>query len=114
MASLCKKCEEIQEQLLAGNEGAGGQIICNHQDDQTIMVIEDEEGEDGESSGESTFSAVSAAVDMKPKQRDSRKRKFPTMKTFAATIRLNEKFYLSKNGQVLKSKNYFVSKGLFQ
>ena len=83
MASLCKKCEEIQEQLLADNEGAGGQIICNHQDDQTIMVIEDEEGEDGESSsGVSTFSAVAAAaVDMRTKQRDSRKRKLPAMKT---------------------------------
>ena len=85
MASLCKNCEEIQEQLLADNEGTGGQITCNHQDDQTIMVIEDEEGEDGESSsGVSTFSSVAAAaVDMKSKPRDNRKRKFQTMKTFA-------------------------------
>ena len=83
MASSCKICKEIQEQLLADNEGSGGQIICNHQDDQPIMVIEDEEGEDGESSGESTFSPVAAAADMRPKQQDSRKRKFPTMKTFA-------------------------------
>ena len=78
--TMCENCEEVQQQLLADGGGACGQIICNHQDDQT-MVIEDG-AEDDASSVVSTFSATTAAVDMLPK-RDSRKRKFPTMKMFA-------------------------------
>ena len=78
--TMCETCEEVQQQLLADGEGACGQIICNHQDDRTL-VLEDE-AEDDTSAVLSTFSPTTAAVDMLPK-RDSRKRKFPTMKMFA-------------------------------
>ena len=70
---MCETCEEVQQQLLADGGGACGQIICNHQDDRTLVI---EDGvEDDASTVLSTFSPTPAAVDMLPK-RDSRRLRF--------------------------------------
>ena len=58
--TMCETCEEVQQQLLADGGGACGQIICNHQDDRTLVI---EDGvEDDASTVLSTFSPITAAV----------------------------------------------------
>ena len=87
------------------------QVTCNHHQDVQTMVIEDEEGVDGESSGVSAFSAVTVTVDMMSK-RDSRNRKCPTMKTFteAGGDKMKRKVAPIEKWTSLKVKELFLVK----